>query len=577
MLNTILLIIAGGLIGWLAWRWHLAARTLREFQTDFQGLEQRFKALFEGSPDAISIIQRDGKFREVNPSFCELTGYRREEVLGRTSLELQLWCNPLDREEFKRLVEKHGHFSNFEAPFRTKSGQRIFGLASGSFVEFEGKPHFFTLTREITALKQAENKIRSSEKRLRAIFANAAYGMVLLDPEARVTEANAAMSRLLKSDIHSLIYMKFEHLMPTSEQAKFIDKWPSLQLQEESEFRLETVLLAGDGSSIAVDLALSAVYEEDEELESVVGIIVDIRSRKQVESKILKLNEELEARVEVRTEELKDSVERLKKTQTQLMVQENLATLGALTAGIAHEIKNPLNFVNNFADVAMELVVDLEEASKTFVPAQHEEVHAILQDLKHACKAIYVHGNRADSIIRGMLLHSNSSQAQYQLVDINNLLDEFIKLSYYGMRAQNSSFNVAMETELAENLPQISGIPQELGRVFTNLLNNAFYAIQIKAQQAPENYLGRIRTTSQRKQDGVLIRIHDNGCGIPEKIIDKIFNPFFTTKPSGQGTGLGLSICFEIIVKNHGGQIDVNTSQGQFTEFEIFLPLNFRK
>ncbi len=271
-----------------------------------------------------------------------------------------------------------------------------------------------------------------------------------------------------------------------------------------------------------------------------------------------------------------DAYYHLKSAQEQLLVQEKLASLGALTAGIAHEIKNPLNFVNNFADLSVELMDELREdieKHKAAIPAKdYENIEALLDDLTGNAKKINEHGKRADGIVRSMLLHSRGQAGERQPTDINAMLEEYVNLTYHGMRAQDSSFNVTIERDLASDTGTVEAIPQDLSRVFLNLLNNACYAVNEKAKKNGAGFVPKLRVSSVNLGDAVEIRIRDNGMGIPPEVRDKIFNPFFTTKPTGQGTGLGLSISHDIVVQQHGGQLEVETEPGGFTEFVVRLP-----
>jgi two-component system NtrC family sensor kinase len=285
---------------------------------------------------------------------------------------------------------------------------------------------------------------------------------------------------------------------------------------------------------------------------------------------------ELEALVAERTleltkqkNELEEIVEELKTTQAQLIQSEKMASLGELTAGIAHEIQNPLNFVNNFSEVSMEL---LDEMAEEMARGDQEEALAIADDIKQNLEKIGYHGKRADSIVKGMLQHSRVSNGQMELTDINALADEYLRLSYHGLRAKDKSFNAELATNLDPNIPQVEVLPQDLGRVVLNLFNNAFYAVQQKQKMSGPEFKPRVEISTALQNDWIQIKIKDNGTGIPEAIKEKIMQPFFTTKPTGEGTGLGLSLSYDIIVKGHGGKIDINTQEGEFTEFVISIP-----
>ena len=259
----------------------------------------------------------------------------------------------------------------------------------------------------------------------------------------------------------------------------------------------------------------------------------------------------------------------LRATQKQLIQSEKMASLGELTAGIAHEIQNPLNFVNNFSEVSVELLQELKEEAES---GNNEDVIAIANDLTQNLEKIHHHGKRADGIVKGMLEHSRASTGQKEPTNINALADEYLKLSYHGLRAKDKSFNANMVTNFDEKLPPVNVIAQDIGRVLLNLFNNAFYAVSQKAKNAGPGYKPELMVSSQLKDGNVLIMVRDNGNGIPEKIKDKIMQPFFTTKPPGEGTGLGLSLSYDIVVKGHGGSISVESKEGEFTEFGMSLP-----
>ena len=250
---------------------------------------------------------------------------------------------------------------------------------------------------------------------------------------------------------------------------------------------------------------------------------------------------------------------------------EKMASLGELTAGIAHEIQNPLNFVNNFSEVNKELIDELRvERKKEYRDLQSEE--DILRDLENNLEKIAHHGKRADAIVKGMLQHSRNNNGQKESTNINALADEYLRLAYHGLRAKDKSFNATLKTDFDETIGNINIVSQDIGRVLLNLINNAFYVVAEKKRQMGNGYEPTVSVSTKKVSDKVFISVQDNGNGIPQKVLDKIFQPFFTTKPTGQGTGLGLSLSYDI-VKAHGGEIKVNTKENEGTEFTIFLPI----
>lgn len=267
-------------------------------------------------------------------------------------------------------------------------------------------------------------------------------------------------------------------------------------------------------------------------------------------------------------EEIQSTLEQLKSTQAQLIQSEKMASLGELTAGIAHEIQNPLNFVNNFSELSSELIDEMNEEIES---GDMEEVKAISQDLKENLQKIHNHGKRAGSIIRGMLEHSRKSDGHKELTDINKLVDESLRLSYHGLRAKDKEFNASYKLNMDPDLPQANVITQDLSRVLLNLINNAFYATTLKSKNENGDYQPEVIVSTKKTSTGIQISVKDNGSGIPDSIKEKIFQPFFTTKPTGEGTGLGLSISYDIITKGHGGELKVESQEGKGTEFLITL------
>jgi signal transduction histidine kinase len=286
-------------------------------------------------------------------------------------------------------------------------------------------------------------------------------------------------------------------------------------------------------------------------------------------------NARLFERVEVRTRDLAKSLEDLRTAQDRLVQTEKLASLGQLTAGIAHEIKNPLNFVNNFSALSAELTHELNDVLKPVALDRkvREEVEELTGLLNDNLQKVVQHGKRADSIVKNMLLHSREGSGEQQPADINALLDESLNLAYHGARAEKPGFNITLQRDFDAGAGTVELLPQEITRAFLNLLSNGFYAAtKRKTEISQPDFEPILRATTKNLGTHVEIRIRDNGTGIPLEVKEKMFNPFFTTKPAGEGTGLGLSMSHDIIVKQHGGRIDVETEPGVFTEFRIVLP-----
>ena len=295
-----------------------------------------------------------------------------------------------------------------------------------------------------------------------------------------------------------------------------------------------------------------------------IRVWVRYRSRR-----LLEENARLKQKVAERTTGLRNSLDNLRQAQSQLIQSGKMASLGELTAGIAHEIQNPLNFVNNFSEVNSELLQDM---NKTLEEGNIPETKELLKEVEMNMGKITFHGKRADAIVKGMLLHSRACSGQKIPTDVNALADEYLRLSYHGLRAKDKSFNAQFTMDFDENTGQVTLVHQDIGRVLLNLFNNAFYSVTEKKKKSKHEYQPTVSVVTKRISDSIEIRVRDNGQGIPRKVIDKIYQPFFTTKPAGQGTGLGLSLSYDIITNEHSGKIDVVTKENEFTEFVIELP-----
>ena len=301
-----------------------------------------------------------------------------------------------------------------------------------------------------------------------------------------------------------------------------------------------------------------------------------LQRRRLIARERLRAEREKAKAIEHTNSELQRALKHLTETQDQLIHTEKMASLGQLTAGIAHEIKNPLNFVNNFAQIssvqAEEIEAILEKEKGHLSTDSAHELKEILDDLKINTQKINEHGKRADGIIRSMLEHSRTSSGERRPIDLNLLLDEYVNLSYHAVRARTQGDEVTIIRDYADDLPEVEVVPQEMGRVFINLLDNAFYAVaEESGDNSPES--GVVRVSSRRNNGFVEICVGDNGVGVPEGLEEKIFEPFFTTKPTGSGTGLGLSLSHDIVVKGHGGELMVESKAGQGAEFIVRVPL----
>jgi signal transduction histidine kinase len=319
------------------------------------------------------------------------------------------------------------------------------------------------------------------------------------------------------------------------------------------------------GDFARTGLALQSRVAEVEDLSE-----KTIAQEKEKQQLLASQNETLERDVAQRTAQLQHSLQELKETQSQLVQREKMASLGELTAGIAHEIQNPLNFVNNFSETNKELVAELKQELRN---QHYQEVETIATDIENNEEKINHHGKRADSIVKGMLQHARKSSGEKQPTDINKLADEYLRLSYQGMQAKNKEFTATIQTHFDPNLGEAYVVPQDIGRVLLNLFNNAFYAVSEKKRQGNGTYEPVVEVSTKGEAGNIVITVKDNGTGIPEQVASKVFQPFFTTKPTGEGTGLGLSLSYDIITKGHGGELKVKSREGEGSEFVVQLPI----
>jgi len=329
----------------------------------------------------------------------------------------------------------------------------------------------------------------------------------------------------------------------------------------------------------------SFIYMQNE-LARTIGDLKDASAKLKLSNeKLEEYSRTLEQKVQERTAELNEKNKKLdaafsnlKAAQAQLIQSEKMASLGQLTAGIAHEIKNPLNFINNFSDLTVELATELKEEfdklADVILPGDRDYFQGITDDISSNAQKINEHGRRADRIIKGMLLHSRGRAGDKQPTDINAMVAEAFNLGYHSMRAQDNNFNIKIETDYDTTIGMINVVPQEISRVFLNIINNACYSTHQKKKRLKDSYNPVLQIKTVNSDKNVMVHIRDNGQGIPQEIVDKVFNPFFTTKPAGKGTGLGLSLSFDIIVQEHQGKLNVDTKEGEFAEFIISIPKN---
>lgn len=530
-------------------------------QAEIAEQERWYRALIENAPDVIAVIDRESRAHYLSPSFERTFGYPIQEVLGT---DMRSYLHPDDQAAIAREREE-GLFAD-RVPVRRERQVRH---RDGHWLDVETivTPHgdapdmgWGVLNmRDITAQKRAAEEIARlasfPRENPNPVMACGADGtLVYMNP---ATEELAA-----RQGVETAALLPVHHAA-TAAQC------------------IET----GDGCEVEYTCGESTflVRYHPVETSNLVHIYLrDISARKRAEQVLRDYSATLERDVAERTVELRRksddlqaALEDLRNTQDQLIMNEKMASLGGLTAGIAHEIKNPLNFVNNFAELSVEITDELEEElqarSANLPPEVRGLVEELLGGLRQNAQKIQEHGARADSIVQSMLLHSRGVAGVRSETDVNAMLDEYVRLAYHGMRGRDRLFNIAIEEDYAENLPLVEVVPQDVSRALLNILNNACYAATHRVNPPPDHQPA-LFVSSREAGDSVEIRIRDNGDGIPPEDRDSIFVPFYTTKPAGEGTGLGLSISYDIIVQEHGGSLQVESEPGEFTEFVVRLP-----
>jgi two-component system NtrC family sensor kinase len=435
-----------------------------------------------------------------------------------------------------------------------------------SIIVLKVKTNHYLLSEDNRRLAECYLHLNRTDSAL--FFAKGAYDEGKLDKDPELVMKAADMLASIYSSTgdykHAYAYLQEK----TTNADSLFSREKSLQVQsltfnedqrrhQEDEARMEY----GAHVRFYTLLAVLAVFV------LIAGILLFANSqRKKANHALHQRNEQIESS----RKELENTISKLKTTQSQLIQSEKMATMGEVTAGIAHEIQNPLNFVNNFSEVNAELLDELEQAIGS---GDFDEVKTIAHDIKANEQKITMHGKRAAVVVKGMLEHSRPGTGEKLPTNINDLADEFFKLSYHGIRAKDKSFSADLVTNLDACLPEANVSQQDMGRVLLNIFNNAFYAVNQKAKTAGRDYKPEVTITTSSENGLMRIKVKDNGNGIPDAIKDKIMQPFFTTKPTGEGTGLGLSLSYDIVVKGHGGSITVDTKEGEFTEFTIQLPI----
>jgi signal transduction histidine kinase len=410
------------------------------------------------------------------------------------------------------------------------------------------------------------DEIRQRREELRITFENMGDGVALFDEGSRLVAWNRHFQEMfnLPDDLLEQHRTYEEHL-------RFVAARGGLGTQvDDPEEQIRALLATTDRPSVyertRPDGRVLEIRRNPVPSGGFVLIFSDITERKRNEAEIRAARDAAEEA----SRAIEAAYRELKAAQANLIQAEKMASLGQLTAGIAHEIKNPLNFVNNFAELSGDLLEELHDAVAT---NQQAEIDELTATLKGNLTKIVEHGKRADGIVRSMLEHSRGSSGERRSVDLNTLVDEALNLAYHGARAQDQSFNITLRRDFDEGVTPITLVPQDVTRVLLNLFSNGFYAARRRqSMETTPVFEPTLRVATRDLGDAVEIRVRDNGIGIPEEVRDKLFQPFFTTKPTGEGTGLGLSISYDIVTQQHGGSITVESKVGEYSEFTIRLP-----
>ena len=536
--------------------------------------EERYRALIENSSDAIATLDADLRFTYVSTSATRLLGYRPEELMARRALEN---VHPDDRPGLERILDNMLRKPNVVLPaqfrYRHKAGE--WRHVETAAVNMLGNPDVGGIVvniRDVTDRIEAQQALRDSEARARGILETASDAIITIDETGCIESVNPAAERMFGFTAGEMRGMQVRLLMPAGDAEQHETQFQEYLRTGGGQFAgkgaMEWRGRRKDGAEFPIRVSVNEVRLADQRFFT--GVITDITEKKKAEKLLRDYSRTLEAEVRERTRELREA-------QNKLMLQEKMASLGSLTAGIAHEIKNPLNFVNNFAGVATELVQELGGAMAAALegmdPDERAEAETLLNDIHTNVAKIAEHGKRADGIVQGMLAHSRGKAGSFQATALNALVDEYTDLAYHGIRARDATFNVAIDKDFDPNLGEIEVVPQNLSRVILNLVNNACYATAKRRREAGEaGYQPRITVSTRDLGSQAEIRVRDNGPGIPAGVREKLFEPFFTTKPAGEGTGLGLSICYNIVTEEHGGEIRVQSQEGEFAEFVVTVP-----
>ncbi len=516
--------------------------------------------ILDSSPIAVSIANADGIFKYANVQAQELA-MRDLEDIKRTHAS-DVYADPEERKAITRALQQDGEVKNQEIQFLRPDGSIRWALASMKTAHQDDETEHIAWFVDINERKRDEN-------RFRALLESAPDSMVIVNAEGMIKQINRQTESLFGYKSVELIGREVERLIPKSYRAQhpahLRDYFTNASVRPMGS-GLELFGVKKDGIEFPIEISLSPIDTEEGMLVS--AAIRDISDRR-----------ERERALQVAKVQAETALNELHRTQGQLVQSEKLASLGQLTAGIAHEIKNPLNFVNNFSETSVELLAELSEV---LTPLQSkmdadtkDDIVDLIEPLSGDLEKIHHHGTRADGIVKSMLQHARGGDMDWADTDVNGLVDEALNLAYHGERARDKSFLCETSSDFDDAAGTALVVPQEITRVLVNLFTNAFYAVKQRAKDAKaagEDYAARVEATTKDLGDRIEFGVRDNGTGMSDSVKAKLFDPFFTTKPANEGTGLGLSLSFDVVTQQNGGHISVDSEPGSYTEFVIELP-----
>ncbi|MBF0288145.1 MAG: PAS domain S-box protein [SAR324 cluster bacterium] len=566
----------------------VAARVLREHslvtaqqktEKKLEESEEKYRIVFEQSIDAVIIIDSNDRYIDCNQAALDMFGCsRKEEVLNKSPWEIAPEIQPNGL--FSASVGKEFHQSalargsaRFEWYKKRMDNGLVFPVeASLTAIPYQGGKVLYAVLRDITERKKAETILSRHLQFLQVLMDSIPVPVFHKDSQGIYTGCNKAFEAFLGKKREEIIGRTVYEISPGDLAKTYHEKDLEL-IQRGGNQIYDFRVMYADRTQHDVIFHKAVLTKKTGEPEGLIGVMLDITERKQSEKEIKQLNEELEQRVQERTQELEKSFEKLQNMQNRLILQEKMASLGTLTAGISHEIKNPLNFVNNFSELVVDYIDTLSKELKKEVGDQNEEeIQQLLDIISRSGKKIHEHGNRANDIIESMLLHSRGGSGEFQKTDINAILSEYIGLVYHSRKAKDQNFTVMMESDLDDSLEHIKTVAQDISRVFVNLLNNALDSTYEKFLEQDGEYAPVVYTSTRDLEDRIEIKIRDNGKGISPQHMTKIFEPFFTTKQGENKIGLGLPLSYDIVTQEHQGTMHVESEEGKFSEFTVTLP-----